>query len=306
VTPKNLSIEKIQEALRNEKYICDRSLATVVYLSISMGKPLLLEGEAGVGKTEVAKVLADIMETKLIRLQCYEGLDANTALYEWNYPKQMLRIKLEEVGRRDRGAVETEIFTEEYLVKRPLLEAIQGNGATPPVLLIDEIDRADVEFEAFLLEVLSDFQITIPELGTIRAKARPFVFLTSNRTREIHDALKRRCLYHWIDYPTFEKEREIIATKFPEIRERLADQICSFMQQVRQMNFYKRPGVAETLDWASALIVLNRDELDEKTVQETVGCVFKYREDLHHLEEELAGKKIDLDPAAKAAGAHSA
>jgi MoxR-like ATPase len=303
VNPKKLTIEKVQEALRKEKYICDRSLATVVYLSISMGKPLLLEGEAGVGKTEVAKVLAEIMETKLIRLQCYEGLDANTALYEWNYPKQMLRIKLEEVGRRDRGAVETEIFSEEYLVKRPLLEAIQGNGATPPVLLIDEIDRADVEFEAFLLEVLSDFQITIPELGTIRAKARPYVFLTSNRTREIHDALKRRCLYHWIDYPTFEKEREILATKFPEIRERLAGQICSFMQQVRQMNFYKRPGVAETLDWASALIMLNRDELDEKTVQETVGCVFKYREDLHHLEEELAGKRIDFDAEAKASGA---
>jgi MoxR-like ATPase len=303
VNPKKLTIEKVQEALRKEKYICDRSLATVVYLSISMGKPLLLEGEAGVGKTEVAKVLAEIMETKLIRLQCYEGLDANTALYEWNYPKQMLRIKLEEIGKRDRGAVETEIFSEEYLVKRPLLEAIQGNGATPPVLLIDEIDRADVEFEAFLLEVLSDFQITIPELGTIRAKARPYVFLTSNRTREIHDALKRRCLYHWIDYPTFEKEREILATKFPEIRERLAGQICSFMQQVRQMNFYKRPGVAETLDWASALIMLNRDELDEKTVQETVGCVFKYREDLHHLEEELAGRRIDLDAEAKAAGA---
>ena len=303
MNPRKLTIEKVQEALRKEKYICDRSLATVVYLSISMGKPLLLEGEAGVGKTEVAKVLAEIMETKLIRLQCYEGLDANTALYEWNYPKQMLRIKLEEVGRRDRGAVETEIFSEEYLVKRPLLEAIQGNGATPPVLLIDEIDRADVEFEAFLLEVRSDFQITIPELGTIRAKARPYVFLTSNRTREIHDALKRRCLYHWIDYPTFEKEREILATKFPEIRERLAGQICSFMQQVRQMNFYKRPGVAETLDWASALIMLNRDELDEKTVQETVGCVFKYREDLHHLEEELAGKRIDLDAEAKASGA---
>ncbi|HEY3306708.1 MAG TPA: MoxR family ATPase [Candidatus Binatia bacterium] len=305
MNPKQLTIEKVQEALGKEKYICDRSLATVVYLSIAMGKPLLLEGEAGVGKTEVAKVLAGIMETKLIRLQCYEGLDANTALYEWNYPKQMLRIKLEEVGKRDRGSVATEIFTEEYLVKRPLLEAIQGNGATPPVLLIDEIDRADMEFEAFLLEVLSDFQITIPELGTIRAEMRPYVFLTSNRTREIHDALKRRCLYHWIDYPTFEKEREIIATKFPRIRERLADQICFFMQQVRQMNFYKRPGVAETLDWAAALIALNRDELDEKTVEETVGCVFKYREDLHHMQEELAGKRIDLEPEGKGAGAVS-
>jgi len=294
VNPKKLTIEKIQEALRKQKYICDRSLSTVIYLSMTMGKPVLLEGEAGVGKTEVAKVLAEVMETKLIRLQCYEGLDANNALYEWNYPKQMLRIKLEEVSRRDRDAVETQIFTEEYLIKRPLLEAIQSDGATPAVLLIDEIDRADMEFEAFLLEVLSDFQITIPEIGTIRAKLRPYVFLTSNRTREIHDALKRRCLYHWIDYPTFEKEYEIVTTKFPQIRAHLAKRICAFMQQVRQMNFYKRPGVAETLDWASALMTLNRHELDEKTVNETMGCVFKYREDLHHLREEVAGKKLDL------------
>ena len=297
----HLSIEKIQEALRKEKYIADRALSTVVYLSIAMGKPLLLEGEAGVGKTEVAKVLAEIMGSKLIRLQCYEGLDANTALYEWNYPKQMLRIKLEEVTAGDRTAVETEIFSPEYLVKRPLLEAIQSEGSVAPVLLIDEIDRADMEFEAFLLEVLSDFQITIPELGTIRARVRPYVVLTSNRTREIHDALKRRCLYHWIDYPSFDKEHEIIAAKFPAMRGRLADQICAFMQQVRQMNFYKRPGVAETLDWASALLALNRDELDEETVKETVGCVFKYREDLNHVEEQLAAKKIDLDGTAKAA-----
>lgn len=294
MNPKKLTIEKIQEALRKQQYICDRSLATVVYLSISMGKPVLLEGEAGVGKTEIAKVLADVIETKLIRLQCYEGLDANTALYEWNYPKQMLRIKLEEVSRRDRDAVETEIFTEEYLVKRPLLEAIQSDGSTPPVLLIDEIDRADMEFEAFLLEVLSDFQITIPEIGTVRAKLRPYVFLTSNRTREIHDALKRRCLYHWIDYPAFDKEYEIVTTKFPQVREHLAKEICAFMQRVRQMNFYKRPGVAETLDWASALITLNRLELDEKTLEETMGCIFKYREDLHHLKEELASKRLDL------------
>ncbi|MEK7210820.1 MAG: MoxR family ATPase [Candidatus Binatota bacterium] len=292
-------MEKIQEALRKQQYICDRSLATVVYLSITMGKPVLLEGEAGVGKTEVAKVLADVMETKLIRLQCYEGLDANTALYEWNYPKQMLRIKLEEVSRGNRDVVATEIFTEEYLVKRPLLEAIQSDGSTPPVLLIDEIDRADMEFEAFLLEVLSDFQITIPEIGTIRAKLRPYVFLTSNRTREIHDALKRRCLYHWIDYPAFEKEYEIVMTKFPQVRDHLAKQICAFMQRVRQMNFYKRPGVAETLDWASALITLNRQELDEKTLEETMGCIFKYREDLHHLREELSGKRLELDQMLK-------
>ena len=293
--PKKLTIEKIQEALRSRQYICDRSLATVVYLSINLGKPVLLEGEAGVGKTEVAKVLSEVMETGLIRLQCYEGLDASTALYEWNYPKQMLRIKLEEIGGGDRKTVETEIFSEEYLVRRPLLEAIQSDGSAPPVLLIDEIDRADMEFEAFLLEVLSDFQITIPEIGTIRAKQRPYVFLTSNRTREIHDALKRRCLYHWIEYPTFEKEYEIVMTKHPQIRDLLAKQICAFMQQVRQMNFYKRPGVAETLDWASALITLHREELDEKTMEETMGCVFKYREDLHHLQAEVSGKKLDLD-----------
>jgi MoxR-like ATPase len=298
VDPKQLTIEKIQAALRDRQYICDRALATVVYLSTTMGKPLLLEGEAGVGKTEVAKVLAQVLETKLIRLQCYEGLDASTALYEWNYPKQMLRIKLEEVRGGDRGAVGAEIFTQEYLVKRPLLEAIQSDGSTPPVLLIDEIDRADMEFEAFLLEVLSDFQITIPEIGTIVAKHRPYVVLTSNRTREIHDALKRRCLYHWIDYPAFEKEYEIITTKFPQIREQLATQICLFMQQVRQMNFYKRPGVAETLDWAAALMMLNRQELDRRTLEETMGCVFKYKEDLHHLEEELAAKKVDLEKIA--------
>jgi len=295
VNPTELTIEQVQEILRSERYICDRSLATVIYLSLVMGKPLLLEGEAGVGKTEIAKVLSKVLGAKLIRLQCYEGLDANTALYEWNYPKQMLRIKLEEVEHGDREAVETEIFTQNYLIKRPLLEAIQSDGATPPVLLIDEIDRADMEFEAFLLEVLSDFQITIPEIGTISAKHRPYVFLTSNRTREIHDALKRRCLYHWIEYPSFEKEYEIITTKFPEVEAVMAEQICAFMQRVRQMNFYKRPGVAETLDWASALIALNRKGLDDKTVIETMGCVFKYREDLHHLKEQVEGKQLNLE-----------
>jgi len=295
VNPTELTIDQVQEILRSERYICDRSLATVVYLSLVMGKPLLLEGEAGVGKTEIAKVLSKVLGAKLIRLQCYEGLDANTALYEWNYPKQMLRIKLEEVEHGDREAVETEIFTQNYLIKRPLLEAIQSDGAVPPVLLIDEIDRADMEFEAFLLEVLSDFQITIPEIGTISAKHRPYVFLTSNRTREIHDALKRRCLYHWIEYPSFEKEYEIITTKFPEVEAVMAQQICAFMQRVRQMNFYKRPGVAETLDWASALIALNRKGLDDKTVVETMGCVFKYREDLHHLKEQVEGKQLNLE-----------
>ena len=295
VNPKQLTIEDVQEILLKEDYVCDRSLATVVYLSLAMGKPLLLEGEAGVGKTEIAKVLAKVLNAKLIRLQCYEGLDANTALYEWNYPKQMLRIKLEEVQRGDKKAVETEIFNQDYLLKRPLLEAIISEEENPPVLLIDEIDRADVEFEAFLLEVLSDFQITIPEIGTVQAKQRPYVFLTSNRTREIHDALKRRCLYHWIEYPTFEKELEIISTKFPEVAPAMAKQICAFMQRVREMNFYKRPGVAETLDWATALIALNRKGLDDKTVVETMGCVFKYREDLHHLKEQIEGKHLNLD-----------
>ena len=295
VNPNELTIEQVQDILRAERYICDRSLATVVYLSLVMGKPLLLEGEAGVGKTEIAKVLSKVLGAKLIRLQCYEGLDANTALCEWNYPKQMLRIKLEEVEHGDKETVETEIFTQDYLIRRPLLEAIQTDGAGPPVLLIDEIDRADMEFEAFLLEVLSDFQITIPEIGTIAAKHRPYVFLTSNRTREIHDALKRRCLYHWIEYPSFEKEYEIITTKFPDVEENMARQICAFMQKVRQMNFYKRPGVAETLDWASALIALNRRELDDKTVVETMGCVFKYREDLHHLREQVEGKQLNLE-----------
>ena len=295
MNPKELTIEQVQDILRAERYICDRSLATVVYLALVMGKPLLLEGEAGVGKTEIAKVLSMVLGAKLIRLQCYEGLDANTALYEWNYPKQMLRIKLEEVEHGDRETVETEIFSEDYLIKRPLLEAIQTDGASPPVLLIDEIDRADMEFEAFLLEVLSDFQITIPEIGTVAAKHRPYVFLTSNRTREIHDALKRRCLYHWIEYPSFEKEYEIITTKFPEVESAMAKQICAFMQRVRQMNFYKRPGVAETLDWASALIALNRRELDDKSVVETMGCVFKYREDLHHLKEQVEGKQLNLE-----------
>jgi MoxR-like ATPase len=295
VNPKELTIEKVQEILRSQQYVSDRSLATVVYLSLVMGKPLLLEGEAGVGKTEIAKVLSKVLEAKLIRLQCYEGLDANTALYEWNYPKQMLRIKLEEVEKGDKQAVEAEIFTEEYLTRRPLLEAIQSDGGNPPVLLIDEIDRADVEFEAFLLEVLSDFQITIPEIGTIRAKHRPYVFLTSNRTREIHDALKRRCLYHWIEYPSFEKEYEIITTKFPQVEGNMAKQVCAFMQRVREMNFYKRPGVAETLDWVSALVALNRKSLDDKSVLETMGCVFKYREDLHHLREQVEGKHLNLE-----------
>lgn len=289
------SIEKVQDNLKAHRYIADRSLATVIYLAVSLGKPLLLEGEAGVGKTDVAKVMSAALGTRLIRLQCYEGLDVNTALYEWNYPKQVLRIRLEEGAMRSKEELGSIIFSEEYLIRRPLLEAIQSDQDQPPVLLIDEIDRSDEEFEAFLLEILSDFQITIPEIGTIRAKHRPYVVLTSNRTRELHDALKRRCLYHWIDYPTFEKEYQILVAKVPQVREVLARQICGFMQVVRQMDFYKKPGIAETLDWASALIVLHKDELDGDVVQETLGCIFKYREDVSKMEAEIMGKKIDLE-----------
>ena len=274
------SIEEVQRLMEAQSYIADRALATTLFLAIKLEKPIFLEGEAGVGKTEVAKVLARILQSRLIRLQCYEGLDANTALYEWNYSKQMLKIKLEEGGGRSRDELEHIIFGEEFLLKRPLLDAIMGDGAAPPVLLIDEVDRSDEEFEAFLLEVLSDFQITIPEIGTLKAERRPFVILTSNRTREIHDALKRRCLYLWLDYPTFEKEYQIVRAKIPGIQQALAEQICAFMQKLRQVNFYKRPGIAETLDWAQALLHLNQAGLVPETIRETVGCILKYHEDV--------------------------
>lgn len=274
------SIEEILESMRREKYITDRAMAVTIYLAYHLGKPLLLEGEAGVGKTEVGKVLARVMGTNLIRLQCYEGLDASHALYEWNYAKQILTIRLEEGGGRPREEVGRSLFSEEYIIKRPLLEAISSDSLVPPVLLIDEVDRSDEEFEAFLLEVLSDFQITIPEIGTLTAKQAPFVVVTSNRTRELHDALKRRCLYLWIPYPSFERELEIVLTKVPGIKETLAAQLCRFMQEVRRMDFYKRPGIAETLDWASALVLLGREELGRETVEETLGCVFKYYEDM--------------------------
>jgi MoxR-like ATPase len=274
------SIESVQRALAKQRYFADRAIATTVFLSAKLGKPLFLEGEAGVGKTELAKVLAAALKTRLIRLQCYEGLDASHALYEWNYPRQLLRIKLGEAQGGSLDAIDRELFGEEYLIRRPLLDAITANGDTPPVLLIDEVDRADEEFEAFLLEVLSDFQITIPELGTLRAERPPFVVITSNRTREIHDALKRRCLYLWLDYPSFEREYEILRAKAPGINEKLAGQVCALMQQLRQEDFYKRPGIAETIDWGCALMALHRDELDPATVEETLGCIFKYNDDI--------------------------
>ena len=281
------SIDDVQEALAKQNYFADRSIATTVFLASKLGKPLFLEGEAGVGKTELSKVLAATLKTDLIRLQCYEGLDAPQALYEWNYPKQLLRIRLGEATNGSREDIDKELFSEEYLIRRPLLEAIAparpaggADSEEPPVLLIDEIDRADEEFEAFLLEVLSDFQITIPELGTLKAKRQPTVVITSNRTREIHDALKRRCLYLWIDYPDFEREYEILRTKVPGIDERLAGQVCALMQQLRQEDFYKKPGIAETIDWGAALMALHKDELDPKTVEETLGCIFKYKDDI--------------------------
>ena len=271
--------------MEKEKYICDRELATVLFLALKLQKPLLLEGEAGVGKTDVAKVMTQAMKGRLIRLQCYEGLDATTALYEWNYPKQLLQIKAGEMCNQPLKGVEN-IFTEEFLIRRPLLEAIQsGAEGRSVVLLIDEVDRSDEEFEAFLLEVLSDFQITIPEIGTLTAHQRPLVIITSNRTREIHDALKRRCLYHWIDYPSFEKEHRIVTAKVPGINATLTEQICQFMQAVREKDFYKKPGIAETLDWANALIYLHRDHLDRRAVEETLGCILKHFEDIKKMKE---------------------
>jgi MoxR-like ATPase len=280
------SIDEVFRALKRQKYICDRRLATVIYLAFQMEKPLLLEGEAGVGKTELAKALSKALDRRLIRLQCYEGLDSNTAVYEWNYTKQILRIKLAEAHQQGLDDLKN-IFDEEYLIQRPLLEAIRGEADGKHVtLLIDELDRADEEFEAFLLEVLSEFQITVPEIGTLKAKTKPLVVITSNRTRELHDAIKRRCLYHWIHYPSLEKEYEIVTTKVPQIAEELALKICTLMQQLRQMDFYKRPGVAETLDWVHALMLLNRDHVDAETLEETLGCLFKYQEDMERVERE--------------------
>jgi len=288
------TIDDVQKAMEKARYICDRSLATSIYLGRALGKPLLLEGEAGVGKTEVSKVIAEVFQTKLIRLQCYEGLDVEQALYEWNYPKQILHIQLAQTKKERESEIDVErtIFSEEFLLKRPLLEAIQTQSKIPAVLLVDEIDRADEGFEAFLLEVLSDFQITIPEIGTIKAKHRPYVIVTSNQTRELHDALKRRCLYHWIDFPSFEKELRIVLTKVPEIEERLAQQVCSLMQRIREMDLLKKPGIAETLDWAEALVALNKGIIDKKTLEETLGCIFKYREDMEKFREVVKGEGL--------------
>lgn len=275
------SPREVQQALQDQKYVADLGLATAIFLALKLNKPLFLEGEAGVGKTEIAKVLASALETRLIRLQCYEGLDVNTAVYEWNYPRQLLQLRLIEAGGQEgREEALADIFRPEFLLKRPLLQAIEDNQPRPPVLLIDELDRADEEFEAFLLEVLSDWQITIPELGTIRASRPPVVVITSNRTREIHDALKRRCIYYWIDYPTFDKELAIVRTRAPGVPERLARQLVTFIQELRRMELYKVPGIAETLDWAAALGALDQQDLTEEAVDSTLGVILKYQDDI--------------------------
>jgi MoxR-like ATPase len=280
VRPSPGNIEELQSALRGHGYIASRGLATALFLSLKMARPLLLEGEAGVGKTELAKVLASVMGTDFIRLQCYEGLDIAQAVYEWNYPRQLLEIRLMEAeGSIRRQQAAAELFRREFLTARPLLQALEHPGP-PPVLLIDEIDRADEEFEGYLLEMLSEFQITIPELGTIRAAAPPAVVLTSNRTRELHDALKRRCLFHWIDFPDFQTELEIVRARFPELEARLAERATRFVQELRRAELYKRPGVSETLDWVAALEALGVSELDAAAVEATVGMMLKNQEDI--------------------------
>ena len=273
------SVDELQQILRKQLYVADRGLAMSVYLALKLKRPLFLEGEAGVGKTEVARALASAFGARLIRLQCYEGLDVNQAVYEWNYSRQLLHIRMMEAsGSTDRKQIEKELFSEEFLIKRPLLQALESSG--PTVLLIDELDRADEEFEGYLLEMLADFQITIPEVGTYTADEPPIVVITSNRTREIHDALKRRCLYNWIDYPDAAKETQIVRSKMPQASQKLAGQVTAFVQELRSTELYKIPGVSETLDWTAALISLNENELTPSVIDDTLGVMLKYREDL--------------------------
>jgi MoxR-like ATPase len=288
------SIDELQTLLERHLYIADRGLATSIYLALKLRRPLLLEGEAGVGKTEVARVLAAAFEAELIRLQCYEGLDINHAVYEWNYARQLLEIRLMEAsGAVDRQKAAKELFSEEFLIKRPLLQALSNGRQGPAVLLIDEVDRADEEFEGFLLELLADFQITIPELGTLRATTPPIVIITSNRTRELHDALKRRCLYFWIDYPDFEKELRIVTTKVPSAPARLATQVTAFIQELRTTELYKAAGVSETLDWVAALVALDRTELDPATIEQTLGILLKNQEDIQAIRGERTSELLN-------------
>ncbi len=275
------SVDSVLELLQAQSYVADRALATAIHLSLTLGRPLLLEGEAGVGKTEVGKVLSRGLGRRLIRLQCYEGLDVASAVYEWDYARQMIAIRLAEAsGQTDRAEIERDLFSETFLIRRPLLEAIQPADGIAPVLLIDELDRADEPFEAFLLELLSDFQITVPELGTLRAEEPPVVVITSNRTREIHDALRRRCFYSWIDYPGAQRELEIVRLRVPEASESLLNQVVAFVQRLRTVELFKLPGVAESIDWTRALLALGKDELDAQTVDETLGVLLKYQDDV--------------------------
>lgn len=288
------SIDETLNLLRDANYVADRSLATVIFLALKLGRPLLLEGEAGVGKTEIAKVLAQGLGRRLIRLQCYEGLDVSSAVYEWNYAAQMIEIRLAEAeGAANRERLAGDVFSERFLIERPLLQALKPDAAGAPVLLIDELDRTDEAFEAFLLEILADFQVTIPELGTVRAEQAPIVILTSNRTREIHDALKRRCLYHWVDYPDAERELAILSAKVPEAPKRLSREIVGFVQAIRKEDLFKVPGVAETLDWASALVELDKVALDPATVSDTLGVLLKYQDDIARIAGSEAAKLLD-------------
>jgi MoxR-like ATPase len=289
-----LSVDETIALLRGGNYVPDRALATAVYLALSLGRPLLLEGEAGVGKTEIAKVLADTLGRKLIRLQCYEGLDVASAVYEWNYARQMIGIRVAEAsGNVDAGELVDNIFDERYLIKRPLLEALADHEGGAPVLLIDELDRTDEPFEAYLLELLSDFQVTIPELGVQRAAQRPIVILTSNRTREIHDALKRRCYYHWVDYPNAERELAILDLKAPQANEALSRQVVEFVQQLRRIDLFKAPGVAETIDWNQALLQLNAMELTPEIISDTAGALLKYQDDIERLRDSESARILD-------------
>ncbi|WP_438988106.1 AAA family ATPase [Marivivens donghaensis] len=279
------SIDDVQTILAGQDYVCGRALATVVFLSLKLGRPLFLEGEAGTGKTEIAKAIAASLGRKLIRLQCYEGLDAASAVYEWNFAEQMIAIRTAEAtGGADRSALKSELFTEDYLIERPLLQAMRPQEGGAPVLLIDEIDRTDEPFEAFLLEALSDFQVTVPELGTIKAPEPPIVILTSNRTREVHDALKRRCLYHWVDYPTFDRELEILNARAPEAQDTLSREVVAFVQKLRTEDLFKKPGVAETIDWAKCLLALDVIDLSPEVIADTLGAILKYQDDIARIE----------------------
>ncbi len=297
------SIDAVQTMLAGQGYVCDRALGTIVFLSLKLGRPLFLEGEAGVGKTEIAKALSAALGRRLIRLQCYEGLDASSAVYEWNFPAQMVAIRAAEAaGASDRKALQAELFSDEFLIRRPLLEAMQPDENGAPVLLIDELDRTDEPFEAFLLEALSDFQVTIPELGTIKAPEPPIVILTSNRTREVHDALKRRCLYHWVDYPSFDREMDILTARAPEAAETLSREVVAFVQQLRTEDLFKKPGVAETIDWAKCLLALDAITLSPEVIADTLGAVLKYQDDIQKLQGSEAKRILDqarasLEPA---------